>query len=124
MREIVVSDKLPKPVGPFSPAVRGAGLLFFSGQVAQEQSGALITGDVTAQTGQIFRNLVHLLEAAGRTLDDVVKANVYLTDMDDFGAMNAVYGVAFQAPHPARTCVAVTALPLGAKVEIELVVQC
>lgn len=125
MRQPIVSDKLAKPVGPFSPAIRSGNLIFFSGQVAQDPAtGKLVTGDVAAQTEQLFRNLGALLEAAGRGFGDVVKANVYLTDMGDFAAMNAIYGKAFAEPYPARTTVAVQALPLGAKVEIELVVQC
>ncbi|MGH6869967.1 MAG: RidA family protein [Rhizomicrobium sp.] len=124
-RQSISSDRLPRIAAPFSPAVRAKDLLFLSGQVGQEpQAGMRIDGDVAAQTRQIFANLRSLLEAADRTLDDVVKANVYLTDMADYAAMNDVYGKEFSAPYPARTCVAVTALPLGAQVEIEVVVQC
>lgn len=123
-REAIASDKLAKPVGPFSPAVRANGFLFLSGQVAQDPAtGKLIEGDVAAQTAQIFRNVEALLAAAGRTLEHVVKANVYLVDMGDFAAMNTVYGDCFTAPFPARTTVGVAALPLGARVEIEVIAQ-
>lgn len=123
-REAIASDKLAKPAGPFSPAVRANGFLFLSGQVAQDPAtGKLIEGDVAAQTAQIFRNVEALLAAAGRTLEHVVKANVYLVDMGDFAALNTVYGDCFTAPFPARTTVGVAALPLGARVEIEVIAQ-
>jgi 2-iminobutanoate/2-iminopropanoate deaminase len=123
-REAIFSDSIAPPVGPFSPAVRGGGLIFLSGQVAQgPTTGKLIEGDVTAQTEQIFKNLRAVLAAAGKTFADVVRVGVFLTDMKDFAQMNAVYGRQFDAPYPARTTIAVSALPLGAAVEIELVAQ-
>ncbi|MBP1325380.1 2-iminobutanoate/2-iminopropanoate deaminase [Leucobacter exalbidus] len=97
-------------------------MLFLSGQTPIDPAtGKLIDGDVAAQTHQVFANLESVLTAAGRTLDDVIKVNVYLVDMDDFAAMNSVYGTIFNTPYPARTTVAVVGLPLGARVEIELV---
>jgi 2-iminobutanoate/2-iminopropanoate deaminase len=123
-REALTSTELASPVGPFSQAVRAGGFIFLSGQVAQvPATGKLLTGDVTAQTEQIFRNLHAVLRVAGKTFADVVRAGVYLTDMKDFAQMNAVYARQFDAPFPARTTIAVAALPLGAAVEIELVVQ-
>lgn len=122
--DTIRSDRLSPPVGPFSPAVRAGGFLFFSGQVGQDPAtGALAEGGVEAEARQLFRNLAALLEAAGKGFGDVVKANVYLTDIGDFAAINAIYAEAFDAPFPARTTVAVAALPLGAAVEIELLVQ-
>jgi 2-iminobutanoate/2-iminopropanoate deaminase len=122
--ETIRSDALSPPVGPFSPAVRSGDFLFFSGQVGQDPAtGRLAAGGVEAQARQLFRNLEALLGAAGRTFADVVKANVYLTAIGDFAAVNAIYAQAFAAPFPARTTVAVAALPLGAAIEIELVVQ-
>ena len=122
--DTIRSDRLSPPVGPFSPAVRAGGFLFFSGQVGQDPAtGALAEGGVEAEARQLFRNLAALLEAAGKGFGDVVKANVYLTDIGDFAAINAIYAEAFDAPFPARTTVAVAALPLGAAVEIELRVQ-
>jgi 2-iminobutanoate/2-iminopropanoate deaminase len=96
--------------------------VFLSGQTPIDPStGRLVDGDVAAQTRQVFANLASVLSAAGRTLDDVTKVNVYLVDMADFAAMNTVYSAIFSAPYPARTTVAVAGLPLSARVEIELV---
>jgi 2-iminobutanoate/2-iminopropanoate deaminase len=122
-RQIVTTDKIAPPVGPFSAAVRAAGLILLSGQIALDPtSGKLIAGDVAAQTEQIFRNINAVLDAAGKSFADVVKTNVFLTDMKDFAAMNTVYGRHFEAPYPARTTIAAAALPLGAAVEIEVLV--
>jgi 2-iminobutanoate/2-iminopropanoate deaminase len=120
-RDAVTGDK---PSGlPFSMAVRGAGLLFFSGQVAQDPAtGALIDGDAAQQTGQILRNMAASLAVAGKSLDDVVRVGVYLTDMSQFAAMNEVYQEHFAEPYPARTAIGVAALPLGAAVEMDVVV--
>jgi 2-iminobutanoate/2-iminopropanoate deaminase len=118
----ITSDRLAKPVGPFSPAVRDGDRVYTSGQVAQNPAtGKLIDGDVAAQTEQALHNLQVILSAAGKSLEDVVKVNVYLTDMRHFAEMNAVYARHFVAPYPARTTVAVAALPLGAAVEIEVI---
>jgi 2-iminobutanoate/2-iminopropanoate deaminase len=123
-RKAISTDKLAAPVGPFSAAVYAQDTLFCSGLVAQDpKSGKLITGDAGAQTAQIFNNAAFLLAAAGKTFDDVVKTTVYLTSMSDFAAMNAIYGAQFSAPFPARTTVAVAALPLAAMVEIEFVAR-
>lgn len=124
-REIFASDKLPPSVGPFSPAVRGAGdAIYLSGQVGSDPAtGKLVDGGVAAQTERALLNLQAVLEAAGRTLDDVVRCGVYLTDMGNFAAMNEVYGRFFAQPYPARTTIGVAALPLGAAVEIDLVAK-
>ena len=123
MREPITTDKIADPVAPFSAGIRRDGFIFLSGQVGQDPAtGALIDGDVAAQTEQIFKNLVSVLEAAGKTLDDVVRVGVYLTDMNDFAAMNSVYGTSFAQPYPARTAIGVVALPLGAAVEIDAIV--
>lgn len=109
-------------VGPYSHAVRSNGHLFCSGQTPLDPAtGTLVGGGVSAQTRQCFANLFAVLAAAGLTPDDVVKCNVYLTDMADFAAMNGAYESVFDEPYPARTTVAVAGLPLGAAVEIELV---
>jgi 2-iminobutanoate/2-iminopropanoate deaminase len=122
-REAITTDRTAVPAGPFSAAVRGAGLIFLSGQIAQDPAtGALIDGDVGAQTRQIIENLASVVEAAGKTLDDVVRVGVYLTDMKHFAAMNGAYEAAFGRPYPARTTIGVAALPLGADVEIDAVV--
>ena len=118
----ITSDRLAKPVGPFSPAVRDGDRVYTSGQVAQDPaSGKLIEGGVAAQTEQIFHNLKVILEGAGKTLADVVKVNVYLMDIKRFADMNEVYARHFVSPYPARTTVAVAALPLNAEIEIEMI---
>jgi 2-iminobutanoate/2-iminopropanoate deaminase len=118
----ITSDRVAKPVGPFSPAVRDGDRVYTSGQIAQDPAtGKLIEGGVVAQTEQILQNLEAIMSAANKSLADVVKVNVYLTDMRNFAEMNEVYARHFVAPYPARTTVAVAALPLGAAVEIELI---
>jgi 2-iminobutanoate/2-iminopropanoate deaminase len=110
-RDVVISDAIAPPVGPFSAAVRSRELIFLSGLVAQDPAtGDLVGHDVTAQTERVLRNLRAVLEAAGKTPDDVVRVGVYLTDMGTFGAMNAVYEKYFQPPyrahHHLRCCAA------------------
>lgn len=123
-RETVVAPELPPPIGPFSHAVRSTRHVFLSGQVALNPvTRALVTGDVAAQTEQVLANMNAVLRAAGKSLADVVKVTVFLVDMEDFTAMNSVYARHFAAPYPARTTVAVSALPLGAAVEIEAVAE-
>jgi 2-iminobutanoate/2-iminopropanoate deaminase len=120
--EPISSDRLAKPVGPFSPAVRDRDRVYTSGQVAQDPAtGKLIDGSVAAQTEQIFQNLKVILDAAGKSLADVVKVNVYLVDITRFTEMNEVYARHFVAPYPARTTLGVAALPLGAEVELEMI---
>lgn len=121
-RDIVTSDSLPTPVGPFSAAVKGPGTLYLSGQVGQDPAtGKLVEGGVEEQARQMFRNAEAILQAAGKTLDDVLRVGLYLASMDDFAAINAVYAETFSAPYPARTCIAVLAMPLGARVEADIV---
>lgn len=106
-------------IGPYSHAVEGAGLVFFSGQTPVDPAtGKLVTGSIGEQTAQCFRNLFSVLDAAGLTAGDVVNVQVYLTDMNDFAAMNEVYATQFAKPYPARTTIGVASLPLGARVEI------
>lgn len=109
---------------PFSPAVKAGKFAYVSGQVGLDPATAsLVAGGAAAETEQILKNVALVLGAAGKSLADVVKANVYLVDMADYSAMNAAYAKAFEAPYPARTCVGVAALPLGARVEIEVVAR-
>lgn len=111
-------------VGPYSPAVEAGDLIFFSGQIPIDSStGKIIEGDVKEQTEQCLTNLSSVLEAAGVTSDDVVKTTIYLTDMNDYAMVNEAYGSYFKAPYPARTAIAVCALPLGSKVEIEAIAK-
>jgi 2-iminobutanoate/2-iminopropanoate deaminase len=114
----------PAAIGPYSHGVWSGEELFLSGQTAIDPAtGKLIDGDVEAQTHRVFDTLEGALRDAGLSLDDVVKCNVYLTDMATFAAMNAAYGARFAAPYPARTTVAVAGLPLSAQVEIELLAR-
>jgi 2-iminobutanoate/2-iminopropanoate deaminase len=112
------------PIGPFSHAVQSGDAVYLSGQTGTDAAtGVLVPGDVAAQTDQVFRNLTAVLKAAGLTLEHVVKCNVFLVNMNDFNAMNTVYAKHFHAPFPARSTVAVLALPRGAQVEIEMIAR-
>ena len=122
-RQIITTNKIAPSVGPFSAAVKAGNTIYVSGQVALDpKTGKLIAGDVAAQTEQIFKNLGAVLEAAGKSFADVSRVGVYLTSMGDFAAMNAVFAKHFEAPYPARTTIGVAALPLGASVEMDLIV--
>lgn len=111
-------------VGPYSHAVEAGNLVYLSGQTPIDPStGKLVDGDIAAQTQQCFKNLFNVLASAGLAPDDVVKVNVFLTDMGDFTAMNAVYAGQFSSPFPARTTIGVASLPLGARVEIEMIAK-
>jgi 2-iminobutanoate/2-iminopropanoate deaminase len=111
-------------VGPYSHAVESGGTVYLSGQTPLDPAtGALVQGGIAAQAEGCFRNLFGVLTAAGLAPDDVVKVNVYLVDMSDFAAMNAVYERQFSKPFPARTTIGVASLPLGAQIEIELIAR-
>lgn len=123
-RRIVDAADAPAAVGPYSHAVRHGGLLFLSGQAPFDpQTGEVVPGGIEAQARQVFANLEAVLTAAGASFADVLKVNVYLTDLDDFRTVNAIYAEAFDAPYPARTTIAAAGLPLGAAVEIEIVAR-
>jgi 2-iminobutanoate/2-iminopropanoate deaminase len=120
----ITSPELTPPVGPFSEAIKVAGFIFFSGQVGRDPTtGRLVTGGIAAETERVFQNLSAVLQAAGKSFDDVVRAGVYLTSMSDYVAVNGIYAKHFKQPFPARTAIAVAALPLGACVEIDLVAE-
>lgn len=122
MRETVSTSKAPGAIGPYSQAVKTESFLFLSGQVAlNPESGQLVGGDIKAQTEQVLKNLKAVLEAAGSSLSAVVKTTVFLADMDDFAAMNEVYGRFFSADPPARATVEAARLPKEARVEIEAI---
>jgi 2-iminobutanoate/2-iminopropanoate deaminase len=111
-------------VGPYSPAIEAGDFVYLSGQGPMDPATRkLVEGDVQAQAEQVFKNLFAILAAAGLSPADVIKVNVYLTDMDDFAAMNEVYARQFDPPYPARTTVGVASLPLGIKVEIEMIAR-
>jgi 2-iminobutanoate/2-iminopropanoate deaminase len=117
-----VSEHAPAPIGPYSQAVRCGSLLFCSGQTPIDPAtGELVPGDVAAQARQVMRNLEAVLGAANLAFADVVKTTIFLIDMADFGAVNGVYGAAFGEIPPARSTVAVAALPRNARVEIEMI---
>jgi 2-iminobutanoate/2-iminopropanoate deaminase len=120
----ITSPELAPPVGPFSQAVNIGGFLFFSGQVAQDPAtGKVVAGGIVPETERVFQNLSAVLKAAGKSFDDVAQARVFLTNLSDFAAMNGIYARYFSQPFPARTTIGAAALPLGACVEIDLVVK-
>jgi 2-iminobutanoate/2-iminopropanoate deaminase len=123
-KRIVTSNEIAPPGGPFSPGVEIDGWLYLSGQVGQDpKTGRLVEGDITRQMEQLLRNVEAVLKAGGRTFTNVIQARVFLADMGDFAAMNAVYTKFFQQPYPARTTVAVKSLPLGAAVEMDVIAR-
>jgi len=120
----ITSPELTPPVGPFSQAIEVGGFFYVSGQVGQDPAtGKLVAGGIDAETARIFQNLSAVLKAAGKSFDDVACARVFLTNMSDYVAMNGIYAKYFRPPFPARTAIGVAALPLGACVEIDLVVK-
>lgn len=121
MKRAIASDRAPKAVGPYSQAVAFGDLLFCAGQIPLDpETGEIVGDDVTPQTERVIENIKAVLAVNAMTLDDVVKTTVFLTTMSDFAAMNEVYARHFTPPFPARSTVAVLALPRGAKVEIEV----
>ena len=124
MKTAFASPELTPPVGPFSQAVEVGGFIYFSGQVGQDPTtGKLVAGGIAAEAERVFQNLSAVLRAAGKGFDDVVRAGAYLTNMSDYVTLNGIYARHFTQPFPARTVIGVAALPLGACVEIDLVVK-
>jgi 2-iminobutanoate/2-iminopropanoate deaminase len=122
MREIVVTDRGPKAIGPYSQAVKANGFVFVSGQVAIDpKTQQIIEGAIVPQTERVMENLKGIVEASGSSLDKVVKTTVFLADMNDFAAMNEIYARYFPANPPARATVQVSRLPKDVRVEIEVV---
>ena len=122
MKQIVSTDRAPAAIGPYSQAVKAAGLVFCSGQIPLDPAtGNMVEGDIEAQTRRVMQNLEAVLAAAGTSFDKVVRATIYLTDLGDFAKVNAIYGERFPKDPPARATVQVSALPKGARVEIDLV---
>jgi len=121
-KQVITSDKAPKAIGPYSPAIRIGDFVFTAGQIGIDpQTGAVVAGGIEVETRQVLFNLQHLLEEAGVSLENVVKTTVFLRDMNDFPRMNAIYEEFFAINPPARSTVQVAALPKGAAVEIEAV---
>lgn len=122
MRQAVTTASAPKAIGPYSQAIRAGSLLFVSGQVPIDpETGNLVEGDIATQTRRVFDNIGAILKAAHGTFDQVVRTTVYLADMNDFAAMNEVYGTYFSSPAPARATVQVARLPKDARVEIDVI---
>jgi 2-iminobutanoate/2-iminopropanoate deaminase len=124
MRNAVATARAPKAIGPYSQAIVADGWVFCSGQIPLDPAtGEIVDGDVADQTRQVFTNLQHVLAAAGASFSDVVKTTVYLADMSDFAAMNAVYTSMFAPPAPARSTIQAARLPRDARVEIDLIAR-
>lgn len=123
-RKAILTDKAPKPIGPYSQAVQYGNLVFTSGQIPIDPAtGELVTGDIVKETEQVFKNLAAVLAAAGTSLERAVKTTAFLTDMGLFGRVNEVYARHFKEPFPARSTVQVAALPKGVSIEIEVVAE-
>lgn len=122
-KEIITAANAPQPIGPYSAGVRAENFIYTAGQIGIDpKTGEVVSGGVEAETRQVLENLKSVLQAAGASLDTVVKTTVFLRDMGDFALMNAVYGEFFRHEPPARTTVQVAGLPKGVAVEIEAVV--
>jgi 2-iminobutanoate/2-iminopropanoate deaminase len=122
VKEVIATDRGPKAIGPYSQAIRANGFLFVSGQIPFDPATQqLVAGDVQAQTERVLENLKGIVEAAGSSLDRVVRATVYLADMNEFAAMNEVYGRYFRNQPPARSTVQVSRLPRDVRVEIDVI---
>jgi 2-iminobutanoate/2-iminopropanoate deaminase len=124
MREAVSTPSAPAAIGPYSQAVRAGSLLFVSGQIPLDpETGVIVEGDVAMQTHRVFRNLAAILEAAGSSFDRVLRVGVFLADMNDFAAMNEVYGTYFTSPAPARATIQAARLPRDARIEIDVIAE-
>ena len=122
MREAVATKDAPQAIGPYSQAIKAGGFVFVSGQVAFDPpTGKLLPGDVTAQTERVLKNVEAILTAAGTRLESVVRCTVFLKDMNDFAAMNEVYGRFWKSAPPSRTTVEVARLPKDALIEIDVI---
>ena len=121
-RSIIATERAPAAIGPYSQAVRAGNTVYFSGQIPLDPAtGALVEGDIHAQTRRVFDNLTAVAEAAGGSLAQIVRVGIYVTDLGHFAEVNAVMAEYFQAPYPARSTIEVSALPKGAQVEVDAV---
>jgi 2-iminobutanoate/2-iminopropanoate deaminase len=122
MKNVVATNRGPKPIGPYSQAIKANGFIYLSGQVALDpKSGEIVGSDIRQQTERVFENIIGILEAAGANLHHVIKTTVFLKDMNDFAAMNEVYARYFTTAAPARSTVQVSRLPKDTLVEIEVI---
>ena len=121
MKEVISTQNAPAAVGPYSQAVKSGGFIWCSGQIALDpESGVLVSNEIKSQTEQVMKNISAVLAASGASFEDVVKTSCFLADINDFAEFNAVYAKYFTS-RPARSCVAVDALPKGALVEVEVI---
>jgi reactive intermediate/imine deaminase len=121
-RQSIQTEKAPAAIGPYSQAVRAGGTVYLSGQIPLDPAtGELVQADIATEARRVFDNLRAVCEAAGGSLDDVARVGIYLTDLSDFAAVNAVMADYFQAPYPARSTIQVSGLPKGARVEVDAV---
>jgi 2-iminobutanoate/2-iminopropanoate deaminase len=124
-KKIIVSDRAPKAIGPYSLGVKAGGFVFFSGQIPLDPAtGEMVSGDVAAQAERVMENIAGALSGAGLAFENVVKTTIFLTDLANFGVVNDIYGKRFAGAPPARSTVEVKGLPRGADVEIEVVAFC
>ncbi len=124
-RTVVSTQDAPQAIGPYSQAIQAGGVLYCSGQIAIDpKTGQFVDTDVQTQTRKVMQNLAKVLEAGGSSFERVVRATIFVTDMGDFAAVNEVYATFFEKDPPARACVEVSALPKGAKVEIDAIAIC
>jgi 2-iminobutanoate/2-iminopropanoate deaminase len=121
MKEVYVTDKAPRPVGPYSQVIKAGGFLFLAGQIPLTSENVMNEGDVGQQAHQVMNNLQAVLEKAGATLNHVVKTTIFLADLNDFEVVNKVYAEYFQEPYPARSTIQAARLPKGARIEIDAI---
>lgn len=121
-RSIIATDQAPAAIGPYSQAVRAGSTVYFSGQIPLDPAtGSLVDGDISAQTRRVFDNLAAVAQAAGGSLAQIVRVGIYVTDLANFAAVNAVMAEYFQQPYPARSTIEVSALPKAAQVEVDAI---
>ena len=122
MKKIISTSEAPAAIGPYSQAVRSGNFLFCSGQIPLDpKSGQIVSGDIATQTRRVLDNIGAVLKAEGLTFENIVKTTIFLTDLGDFQTVNEIYGSYFKQQPPARSTVQVSALPKGAKVEVEVI---
>ena len=123
-RAVIATQSAPQAIGPYSQGIKVGNTVWISGQIPLDPASMeMVTGDISAEADQVFRNLTAVAAAAGGSLDDAVKINISLTDLGDFEAVNTIVASHFNAPYPARACVQVAALPKGARIEVEAILS-
>lgn len=124
MKKILFSDKLPKPIGPYSQAIKAGDFIFTSGMIPINNDGSIVNGDIKEQTKTVLENLKLFVEDNNLSLNDVVKITVYIDDINDFSKMNEVYSNYMSSSLPARSIAEVSKLPKGVKIEIDAIIYC